>query len=178
MIARKEENGKLKVTLFAGEIQGNGRYARLLDASPKTAKLALLKILHEAAALTGFAADYKNLTAEILIRQEGGCVIYYSCHQAQSTLHIQLDDLDTVTALLHQLATNGWQNCRCGLYAMARGYALLLHSPPRVERLMMLAGEYGESRFVTVVQTAWIQEYGLPVVEGLTVKEARLLLGA
>ncbi len=165
MIARKEANGKLKVTLFAIELQGGGRYSKLLDASPRSAKLALLKILSEAAAITGFIADYKNLTAEILPNRQGGCVIYYSCPQSvlpQGGLCLYFQNSNPLTEFLSQLVKNGWGQTLCSLYAVEQGYALLLQSQTQT-RLQMLAAEYAAKQSTSGVEIARVQEHGEPI---------------
>ncbi len=178
MIARKEANGKLKVTLFATELQGGGRYSKLLDASPRAAKIALLKILSEAAAITGFAADYKNLTAEILPGREGGCVIYYSCPKENAPaeqLCLRFAQSNHLTQLLGQMVENGWGQTRCSLYAFGQGYALLLNCPAAT-RLQMLVGEYAQACFTDAVQLARVREHGCPIVTRATAQKLWELL--
>ena len=159
--------GKLKLTLTAGEMQKYGVSSALVKEDPAAARRALMPLFERLKGETGFDARGEKTLIEAFGDKRGGCELFVTLLPQKRRLHTACDrfpSLATARRAVTGLSLSREEDGGASLYALGEGEVLLVLPVGEGEGVRTftprtLLEEYGE-REKSPLFHAYAKEYG------------------
>lgn len=165
---------KLKVILTAADLEGFGIDYDSMDYQDPHTRKALLRILEQGRAETGFDPRKAKLFIEVYPCEGNGCVLFFTClrqpHAAAKTamepVLFAFDSVDALTeGAVKVYSRYGHRIYRSSLYQMEGTYRLVVYPLDYADRLSVyFLTEFGEKIGEGRLMASYTQEHGREII--------------